>query len=157
SVTSVTLRCNPFRLVSPASSISPASVTRVTPRFSPNGTSGLGCIGSTPAFHERNLNAGKSPLLPGCMETKCRSPYEATRIQPTVAPAFCQAATSSAGSSLFPCLWGADALPVATSHNLIVLSLVPEASVLPSGVNATDDTDSSWVMRLRGVGKAGDF
>ena len=39
-------------------------------------------------------------------------------------------------------------LPVATSHSLIVLSLLPEASVLPSGLNATDETRPPCPLRV---------
>src|SRR5947209_3817561 len=39
-------------------------------------------------------------------------------------------------------------LPVATSHNLIVLSLLADANVLPSGLKATDCTSSECPLRV---------
>ena len=48
------------------------------------------------------------------------------------------------GGHLVRCPWRvACSLPVATSHSLIVLSSLPEASVLPSGLYATEDSTSA--------------
>lgn len=39
--------------------------------------------------------------------------------------------------------------PVPTSHSLIALSSLPEASVFPSGLKATLVTESVWPARVR--------
>ena len=48
-------------------------------------------------------------------------------------------------------------LPVATSHSLIVLSQLPEASVLPSGLYATEHTVLVCPLRVsRSLGSCAD-
>src|SRR5262249_14465155 len=88
------------KVVSPANSFSPASVTLPSARDRPNAVVGAGSFASTPAFQVTNQNAGRSPARPSFAGRQPISSPASPRSQPTGAPASSQAATRSSGSGL---------------------------------------------------------